>query len=533
MQTGYFTVCNPEPDSSSPEDDPRGIFSRYLGVHRVRGLRAAKERFHQNNPTQTLSNMPFTLTHLERGLSVFWDYLGLNWRRYLAHHSATQRQIPDPIDCQLNLKNNLTLTVSFDLAFDLDQPYQNIPGFEPVHCRSNIVRMIHNSEWLPLSKLLSNVRLASNANHHRHKLSDQQLRIRMSRKVKTEEESKNMPVSYLSEFRSGGQTQTLPPFRDLLPQHLHEEIDSTPFYSPTSYHLPGTSYVSSAFHPRSTRGANLSRSLSTTKIDSYDGYLLRTDRFSKDQSQGGVAPLKRQASDTEILSATNPTSHFSSGGALPPIRNLQPLPANIGPFSRVNVDTKPPALSLEYHSNSNQHTHSFGSKAPGTYLPASRPFLVIPTNTLSHSEPARISQPYESSRYGPYQQSFRPELDYSPVSAGSLNDRNYGAQGEPIDPKNKKRRGNLPKSVTDVLRAWFHEHLDHPYPSEEDKQMFISRTGLTISQISNWFINARRRQLPALRNQVRASEPDRNGHRQSPLSDNEQTSSQSSVSSHH
>ncbi|ODH52975.1 hypothetical protein GX48_00843 [Paracoccidioides brasiliensis] len=65
MQTGYFTVCNPEPDSSSPEDDPRGIFSRYLGVHRVRGLRAAKERFHQNNPTQTLSNMPFTLTHLE------------------------------------------------------------------------------------------------------------------------------------------------------------------------------------------------------------------------------------------------------------------------------------------------------------------------------------------------------------------------------------------------------------------------------------------------------------------------------------
>ena len=55
--------------------------------------------------------------------------------------------------------------------------------------------------------------------------------------------------------------------------------------------------------------------------------------------------------------------------------------------------------------------------------------------------------------------------------------------GDPIDPKTKRRRGNLPKPVTDILRAWFHEHLDHPYPSEEDKQMFMTRTGLSISQV--------------------------------------------------
>jgi hypothetical protein len=35
------------------------------------------------------------------------------------------------------------------------------------------------------------------------------------------------------------------------------------------------------------------------------------------------------------------------------------------------------------------------------------------------------------------------------------------AMGDPIDPKTKRRRGNLPKPVTDILRAWFHEHLDH------------------------------------------------------------------------
>lgn len=114
---------------------------------------------------------------------------------------------------------------------------------------------------------------------------------------------------------------------------------------------------------------------------------------------------------------------------------------------------------------------------------------------------------------------------------------NFGIMGDPIDPKTKRRRGNLPKPVTDILRAWFHEHLDHPYPSEEDKQMFMTRTGLSISQvcvshfmsfmailanrpeqISNWFINARRRQLPALRNQMRTG-TDVDPSRQSPFSD--------------
>ncbi|RHZ71782.1 hypothetical protein CDV55_103244 [Aspergillus turcosus] len=98
--------------------------------------------------------------------------------------------------------------------------------------------------------------------------------------------------------------------------------------------------------------------------------------------------------------------------------------------------------------------------------------------------------------------------------------------GDSVYSKNKRRRANLPKPATDILRAWFHEHLDHPYPSEEDKQMFATRTGLNASQISNWFTNARRRQLPVLRNQMRnGGTSERNSRPQSPLlSDTGQTS---------
>ncbi|KAI1144027.1 hypothetical protein F5Y05DRAFT_363422 [Hypoxylon sp. FL0543] len=82
-----------------------------------------------------------------------------------------------------------------------------------------------------------------------------------------------------------------------------------------------------------------------------------------------------------------------------------------------------------------------------------------------------------------------------------MRDYGVGINGEG---KQRKRRGNLPKETTDKLRAWFVAHLHHPYPSEEEKQDLMRQTGLQLNQISNWFINARRRQLPTMINNARA-----------------------------
>ncbi|KAI9481638.1 MAG: hypothetical protein EXX96DRAFT_220096 [Benjaminiella poitrasii] len=59
----------------------------------------------------------------------------------------------------------------------------------------------------------------------------------------------------------------------------------------------------------------------------------------------------------------------------------------------------------------------------------------------------------------------------------------------------KRRRGNLPKDVTEFLRKWLIQHKKHPYPAEKEKADLARHTGLTVNQISNWFINARRRIL--------------------------------------
>lgn len=58
-----------------------------------------------------------------------------------------------------------------------------------------------------------------------------------------------------------------------------------------------------------------------------------------------------------------------------------------------------------------------------------------------------------------------------------------------------KRRGKLPKEVTELLRTWLLDHVGHPYPTEDEKRHLCDATGLTMNQISNWFINARRRIL--------------------------------------
>lgn len=49
--------------------------------------------------------------------------------------------------------------------------------------------------------------------------------------------------------------------------------------------------------------------------------------------------------------------------------------------------------------------------------------------------------------------------------------------------------------MTDLLKSWLLEHASHPYPTEDEKRRLCSMTGLSISQVSNWFINARRRIL--------------------------------------
>ncbi|KAM8975907.1 homeobox protein PKNOX1 [Pelodytes ibericus] len=63
------------------------------------------------------------------------------------------------------------------------------------------------------------------------------------------------------------------------------------------------------------------------------------------------------------------------------------------------------------------------------------------------------------------------------------------------DGSGKNKRGVLPKQATNVMRSWLFQHIGHPYPTEDEKKQIAAQTNLTLLQVNNWFINARRRIL--------------------------------------
>ncbi|GAB2298920.1 hypothetical protein Dimus_032996 [Dionaea muscipula] len=57
----------------------------------------------------------------------------------------------------------------------------------------------------------------------------------------------------------------------------------------------------------------------------------------------------------------------------------------------------------------------------------------------------------------------------------------------------KRKKGKLPKEARRQLLDWWTRHYKWPYPSESQKVALAESTGLDQKQISNWFINQRKR----------------------------------------
>ncbi|XP_031785746.1 homeobox protein homothorax isoform X3 [Nasonia vitripennis] len=169
-------------------------------------------------------------------------------------------------------------------------------------------------------------------------------------------------------------------------------------------------------------------------------------------------------------------------------------------------DVRPPSSSLSYPGpGGNDDARSPGSGGTPGPLSQQAP------SSLDSSDPDAMgkwcqrprdwSSPPDAQRAA--SDAARRGVLYSSVFLGSPGDASNASigsgegTGEEDDDssgkKNQKKRGIFPKVATNILRAWLFQHLTHPYPSEDQKKQLAQDTGLTILQVNNWFINARRR----------------------------------------
>ncbi|XP_066969520.1 homeobox protein homothorax isoform X25 [Macrobrachium rosenbergii] len=152
-------------------------------------------------------------------------------------------------------------------------------------------------------------------------------------------------------------------------------------------------------------------------------------------------------------------------------------------------DVRPPSSSMSYSGGAGgddaRSPGSGGTPGPLSHQPASQQ-SADNTSEAGKKSPAGL----HSRLFHEFEDLYPSTGDASNASIGSGEGTEEDEDGSK---KNQKKRGIFPKVATNILRAWLFQHLTHPYPSEDQKKQLAQDTGLTILQVNNWFINARRR----------------------------------------
>ncbi|EPE08811.1 homeobox transcription [Ophiostoma piceae UAMH 11346] len=216
-------------------------------------------------------------------------------------------------------------------------------------------------------------------------------------------------------------------------------------------------------------------------------------------------------------SSTAPSS--ASSAAPPSVAAQQPLPyhqssrpsqgQSQGHPAGTHLPFAPGPSPYQQHpsrvqSRSSDSTRSYQPQHPHAHphQPQHQPQLQHPQQPMAHPQAHHTYHAdYSPDYYGARYRSHEQQPHHSVLGMNGMNGMNgiNGINGirhrrSSISKATKKRRGNLPKEYTDMFQEWLYKHINHPYPSDEEKHDFIRRTGLDM--ISNWFINARRRKLP-------------------------------------
>jgi len=121
-------------------------------------------------------------------------------------------------------------------------------------------------------------------------------------------------------------------------------------------------------------------------------------------------------------------------------------------------------------------------------LPSTNHHQRVEHMTESHKSPPPLAMGYygNGQSHMDYRSDFNHNIPTSPLQS-------------PSSEKKLKNPKSLPKEATDILKSWIMEHWENPYPDESTKQLLVDQTGLSRSQVVNWFINARRRLIKPMK----------------------------------
>ena len=195
-----------------------------------------------------------------------------------------------------------------------------------------------------------------------------------------------------------------------------------------------------------------------------------TNRNSGSSSSSDYSSNRRTTNTSPSVSPVNPT-HSSASRRTPPGESRQvkiEAPLTPGLPSTLPVPYAP--RSSQAQTSSQYNSYGYGQQQPyhstGSAYPPSLP-----------ATPSGPAFKVEAQPYGGYSVPSYPAPNGPPIYIDNF-------QPPDGERRNKKRRGNLPKWQTDFMRSWYNDHLNNPYPTDEEKHMIMRETGLTLEQVS-------------------------------------------------
>lgn len=251
----------------------------------------------------------------------------------------------------------------------------------------------------------------------------------------------------------------------------------------------GSSEHSSYYLPREHTSSYLLTSTSDNTKSASSTPLLDADHFDSGRHRSATEVRRPSAGASGLTASWLPVED--------PGRSLSGRGSSRGGTTTASLSRR---STVSQGDPPSQHPHLswYSTSIPAPSSSATTSSRASPSweSSRSTKAPSGLSLPTSSTssptghRYHPFARDSSLSPDHHRLSSMSANSDYIGhAACVP------RRRGKLPKDVTELLKGWLMEHSSHPYPNEDEKRRLCVATGLSISQVSNWFINARRRIL--------------------------------------
>ncbi|USW52067.1 Putative Homeobox domain-containing protein [Septoria linicola] len=346
-------------------------------------------------------------------------------------------------------------------------------------------------------------------------------------------DNRNAAAPHSPPYQNGeGQKPSLPPLKTVLGNNI-----SSPPRTPSPGASPGQlaprepSYITSTYKPPSlypnkkqrtemshhgvssagprfapsvtleprTNGTSLRPNAPFPPMDSID------TRRANAQAAGSPpwsAQCPPQKSGSGRPAYENSLSHYQTPEQTPTSAMLEPALPRANPFTGTAPDPFTRQMRDSFGSSGDRPESRRSSiSSYGIYPP--RPYEREPSRpgqwpSSAHSSRDGYADPRESIRYSrPEEHQTRP-IGYPPHPYQSSVPAFFMPSHYEYQHGKARKRSNLPKQSTEIMKTWFDQNIANPYPSEEQKAIFSNATGISMTQVSNWFINHRRR-CPELR----------------------------------